>query len=231
MKTYKHIFFDLDRTLWDLEKNSDETIVELYEKHALEKAGIRPFEHFSQLYREVNDKMWAYYQRGEITKEVLRFNRFHKTFLHYGVDNPHLVKIFSEDYTRHTPMKKHVFPGAHEVLTYLRPKYSLSIITNGFEDIQHIKMKHSELHPYFDHIVTSDKAGAQKPSRAIFEHTISLLNADKSECIMIGDSYEHDIIGAANAGIDQVYFNSTGDRRGKKCTYEIFELKELMQFL
>jgi putative hydrolase of the HAD superfamily len=231
LKTYKHIFFDLDRTLWDLERNSDEAIIELYEKHGLGNLGIKPFEHFNEVYRKVNERMWAYYLKGQINKETLRFGRFHKTFLAYGVDDPHLAKRFAEDYTHLAPQKPHVFPGTHDVLNYLKGKYKLHIITNGFEDVQYIKMTHSNLHPYFEHIVTSDRAGVQKPTRGIFEYTVSLAKAVKEECIMIGDSYEVDIIGARNAGIDQVYFNNMGDKKGKACTYEISELKELMKFL
>jgi putative hydrolase of the HAD superfamily len=231
MKTYKHIFFDLDRTLWDLEKNSDEALIELYAKHKLESLGIKPFDHFNVIYRKVNERMWAYYLKGQINKETLRFGRFHKTFLSYGVDNTHLARQFAADYSHVTPKKSHVFPDTHDVLNYLKTKYKLHIITNGFEDVQHIKMKHSNLHGYFEHIVTSDRAGVQKPTRGIFEYTISLAKTSKEECIMIGDSYEADIIGARNAGIDQVYFNNMGDRKGKTCTYEISGLKELMKLL
>jgi putative hydrolase of the HAD superfamily len=231
LKPYKHIFFDLDRTLWDLERNSDEAILELYTRHRLEKIGIRPFDHFNDNYRKVNERMWGYYMKGQISKDTLRFGRFHKTFLLYGVDNPYLAKQFAEDYTRVTPTKPHVFPGTHEVLDYLKAKYRLHIITNGFEDVQHIKMKHANLHGYFEHIVTSDRAGVQKPTRGIFDYTISLAKTSSEECIMIGDHYEVDIVGAANAGIDQVYFNTVGGKKEKACTYEISELKELMTFL
>ena len=231
MKVYKHIFFDLDRTLWDLERNSEETLDDLYKQHSLDKHGVVSFRDFLDRYRTINDEMWKHYLRGDISKDVLRFGRFHKTFLHHGVNNKDLAKKFSEDYSYHAPRKKHLFEGTIDVLRYLQGKYQLHIITNGFEEIQHVKMKHSGLTSYFTHIITSDRAGAQKPSRAIFEFALQEAGAEKPESIMIGDTYEVDIIGAMQAGVDQVYFNCTGDKKGKKCTYEIFELRSLMKFL
>src|SRR5207253_1509144 len=125
ISTYKHIFFDLDRTLWDLEKNSTETIRELYDKHLLGEFGVKPFEHFFENYRSINDRMWKHYLRGDIDKETLRFSRFHKVFLEYGLDNVHLARQFGDDYISLAPYKKHLFPFTHEVLSYLQKKYEL----------------------------------------------------------------------------------------------------------
>ena len=231
MKTYQHIFFDLDHTLWDLEKNSLETLTELFETHQLSRFGVTPFSDFVKIYSEINSRMWKYYLRGDISRDTLRFGRFHKAFLEFGLDNVHLAKSFGEAYSKNAPYKTHVHDGAHEVLAYLQKKYSLHILTNGFEEIQHIKIKQSKLDPYFTHVVTSDKANAKKPSREIFEYILKLSGATKENSLMVGDNYEADIIGARNAGIDQVYFNTQGDKPGKICTKEIFSLRELFDFI
>jgi putative hydrolase of the HAD superfamily len=229
-KKYKHIFFDLDRTLWDLERNSDEVMKLLFEERELKKIGIPDYESFNNTYKPINDKLWIYYQRGDIDKATLRFARFHKTLLKFKINNPKLAVTLSELYTHHTPRKGNLVTHCNELLDYLKQhNYNIHIITNGFEEIQHIKMKHSGLTNYIDKLITADAAQAMKPDKIIFDYAMKLTGAkSKTECIMIGDSYEHDIIGAANYGMDQVYYNPTQKRAGKKCTHEISSMKELL---
>ena len=232
MKIYKHIFFDLDRTLWDFETNSTTALLELYHYHQLEIKGINSFDDFVRKYLQVNNRLWKHYQRGNIDKAALRINRFHKTFLSFGVDDYYLAVVFGEHYIKTAPLKTAVFPYTHEALSYLKTKYELHIITNGFEEVQHVKLNACELRPYFKHIITSESAGAQKPQAEIFNFALTKAVAKPEECLMVGDHYEADIVGAKKAGIDQVYFTPTPvSERRIKATYQIVSLAALKEIL
>lgn len=231
MKAYKHIFFDLDRTLWDLERNSRETLAELYEKHKLAEQGVDSFTTFHERYLEINENLWNHYLRGDLAKETLRVKRFHDTLKEYGIKNRHLAGVLADDYISKSPHKTHVLPYTHETLAYLEKKYTLHIITNGFEEVQHIKIEKSGIRNYFKHVVTSEEAGAQKPALEIFEYSLKLAKAVHYESIMIGDTIETDMEGARNSGIDHVYFNPSGKAHGHRFTHEISSLKQLTDIL
>lgn len=231
--TYSHIFFDLDHTLWDFEKNSEETLYTLFEQFELGSHGKFDCNSFYRKYKFVNVRLWDLYNKGKITQQELRERRFVKTLVGLGLAEHEVPKGLSEAYTDMCPTKSAVFPYAHEVLQYLQPKYGLHIVTNGFKDVQHIKMDSSSLHGYFKEIVTSDCCGYKKPDRRMFEYLLDRLQAKPKQCLMIGDNYECDIEGAREAGIDQVYFNPEGTRSKKrpKPTHEIMCLSELRQIL
>lgn len=230
MKQYTDIFFDLDHTLWDFAKNSKQTLKELYDLYLKDKYSLS-FEPFFSTYYRINDAFWAAYRKGEIDKESLRNRRFHETLLQFGIDNQELSTQLGDYYVHHSPRKTNLFPHAHESLTYLKKKYRLHIITNGFEEVQFLKLERSKLSAYFEEVITSEQAGFKKPHAQIFEFAIELAKADKSKSLMIGDNLEADIIGARSVGIDQVFFNPEGVTHNQKVTAEIKELKELMGFL
>src|SRR5688572_21955976 len=164
MKQYKHIFFDLDRTLWDFETNARETLLELYVKYKLPEQGVDSFDKFHERYLAINENMWKHYIRGSINKETLRVKRFYDTLKKFGIRNKHLTLALSDDYIELSPQRTNVFPHTHEVLGYLHKKYDLHIITNGFEEVQYTKLEKCNISTYFKHVITSERAGAQKPA-------------------------------------------------------------------
>lgn len=230
MKTYNHIFFDLDRTLWDFHKNSSDTLLEIMDKFSLHKI-IHDEQIFIEKYNFFNDKLWDDLRSGKIKKPELRKERFRLLMEYFNVDDEQLIGEISRYYINTTPAKKKLIPGTKEVLEYLCGKYQLYIITNGFYDVQLTKLISSGISRYFQKTFTSDKIGSAKPKPEIFNYALSYVNARKAESIMVGDDAHNDVYGAHMARIDQIYFN----REGKPCeiepTYEIKELIELKEIL
>lgn len=228
---YKHLFFDLDHTLWDFETNSSRSLSELYSQFNLSGLGVDDLDEFVAAYQRINDGCWAEYRAGRMSKDVLRTARFEKTLEEFGVYNSPVAAAFGLEYVRISPYKTGLLPGALDVLSALHGKYELHIITNGFEEVQHIKIKESKLENYFNEIITSEQAGCKKPDIRIFEFAAERTKALPAESIMIGDSLEADIVGARNAGFDQVYFNPKGEDHGEILTHEIKHLNELLAIL
>ncbi len=231
MKKYKHIFFDLDNTIWDFDSNWKEALSELYHKHRLEELGVTNLDHFISKYRERNEMMWDEYRLGKIDKPTLRDKRFELTFWDMGLDAETAPPELAAEYLYISPRKTNLFPHAHEVLSYLSKKYLLHIITNGFEEAQHIKMQESKLSPYFKEVIISEHTGFRKPDTKIFNYAMQKTGALDSESIMIGDSLEVDILGAKSAGWDTVFFNPGLKMHEEAVTYEIRSLEELIEIL
>lgn len=231
MKTYQHIFFDLDHTLWDYDRNVSESLSELYQIYELKNLGISTFEQFFASFHHVNFQLWDWYNVGKIDKENLRKERFPRIFAHAGVANLVIPASFEEDFMSRTSSKPHVFPNSKEILTYLKKKYKLHVITNGFNESQAKKMSSSGLDIFFDLVVTSETTGHKKPDPRIFFHTMDQLNTQAEHCLMIGDNPASDILGAQRAEIDQVFFNPEGKEIDLKPTYTISHLKELEALL
>jgi putative hydrolase of the HAD superfamily len=230
-KYYKHIFFDLDHTLWDFNRNSRETLEELFEIYSLKNYGIAVFEDFVQTYREVNDEKWELYRKGRLSKTELRATRFYDTLLRFEVDHPELAAEIDREYISRSPHKTNLFPHALDVLGYLSEKYQLHIITNGFTEVQDIKLTKSGLKPYFTHKITSEIAGVNKPDPKIFAFALHTAGARRDESMMVGDNLQVDIIGARKVGLDQVYFNPDKKPHGEKVTHEIDNLNHLRTLL
>ncbi len=230
MKTYTHIFFDLDHTLWDFEKNSEETLIHLFEAFNLGRYEFTITDFFKK-YSYVNKRLWQLFSAGKINQEQLRQTRFTKTLRDLGVPQSEIPFELEQEYLRLCPTKSAVFPFTHETLSYLKKKYQLHILTNGFKISQAQKMTSSKLHGYFSEVITSECIGCAKPDKRIFQHALERANVTAKECIMVGDNLEADILGAQNAGIDQVFFNPDGKRHPLKITYEISCLSELQQIL
>jgi putative hydrolase of the HAD superfamily len=231
LNDYKHIFFDLDRTIWDFETNSYETLTELAVKYKLDDRGIDSTDTFIQEYNVINNKMWDQLSKGLIDKQTLRFGRFYEALLKFNIDDKKLSEQIGNDYISISPYKTALFPNANEVLAYLNEKYVLHIITNGFDEVQHTKLKNSNIDHYFDHVITSERAGYSKPDVRIFEYSMNLANTDIASCVMIGDNLQADILGAKNAGINQVFFNHGNEVHAEEITHEINSLKELIEIL
>jgi putative hydrolase of the HAD superfamily len=230
---YKHIFFDLDRTLWDFDKSSRQAFEEIFENFELEKSGIKSAELLHDVYTLHNNKLWEQYRSGELTKEVLRGKRFYLTLKDFGIDDAKLAEKIGSEYIRLSPLKVNLFPQALNILDYLYPKYKLHIITNGFQEVQEIKIEVAELGKYFDKIITSEEAGIKKPGRGIFEYSLKKAGAKADESLMIGDDLEVDILGAKGAGMDQVLFDPEIKYITQKttATFYVVCLDELKDFL
>ena len=216
MKNIKVVFFDLDHTLWDFESNSRQTIGELLERYGVaDRYGIG-FAEFMSVYERINQSMWSAYSQGQISKDRLRSGRFKSTLNHFGVEDEKLSEDLSSDYVRESPLKTNLFPYVHEVLSYLKPKYKLGLITNGFVEVQQIKIRQSKLEGYFDKVVISEQVGFKKPDPTIFLHAASLFQTHVSSCVMVGDNLETDIRGATDAGMDAFHFDVTNIENQKK---------------
>ena len=227
----KHIFFDLDRTLWDFEKNSHTTLLQLISHFNLIEKGIDTPESFIKKYKIHNAKLWDLYREDKINKEELRSKRFLMTLAECGIDDKTLAEQFGLAYIKQSPLQTNLFSFSHEVLFYLKNKYTLHIITNGFEEVQHIKLAAADLKQYFDVVVTSEKAGVKKPNAKIFEFALEQVNAKAEESIMIGDDLAVDVLGAEKVGMQGIYFNPNKERQKKEVVHEIFCLSELMILL
>ena len=231
MDSIEHVFFDLDRTLWDFESNSEATLKELFlELDLTKKVGVSD-DVFIKEYKRINEIFWEEYRNGVIQKETLRYARFEAAMKFFGHADRELASLIGEEYIFRSPRKTNLVDGAIEVLEYLKPKYALHIITNGFEEVQHIKMESSGLDGYFQQHITSESAGAKKPSRIIFDHAAALANSHSHNSIMIGDHFEADIEGAINVGWKAVYYEPAKPRMNDFEFIHIQHLKELMDLL
>lgn len=227
----EHIFFDLDHTLWDFDRNSSEAIQELLHRHELVgKRGIT-VQLFLSIYRPINDRLWVQYREGNISKSELRARRFRDAFHRFGIHQEGLAAQFDKDYIALSPTKTHLFPGAHEVLQTLSENYRLHIITNGFKEVQDIKIKGSGLVKYFDEVITSEQAGANKPKPAIFDYAMQRTGARIENSVMIGDNMEADIKGALSVNMKAVYFNPNGVFSSEGDYISINDLRQLLHFL
>jgi len=229
-KKYRHVFFDLDETLWDFKRNSLETIHELLDQHKFEERGIEKAI-FVERYHYHNDLYWDLFRKGEISRQELRTVRWKDTLSEFDIHDDVLAKNLSEQYLLMLPNKKNLHDDSIEVLTYLKPNYSLNIITNGFEEVQMQKISNSGLASYFTHVITSERAGSQKPNKEIFKYALEISNATIAESIFIGDSIEADIHGAKAMNMDHVLFNPLKIPHKEKIEIEITSLTELKQIL
>ncbi len=228
---YNHIFFDLDHTLWDFDKNAEETLNELYHSYKLSALGLNSATLFIETYTQNNHQLWADYHLGKIDKETLRETRFKKTFLDLGL-SPDLIPLqFEDDYVNICPTKTNLFPHTHETLSYLQGKYQLHLISNGFKESTEYKVKNNLLTPYFKNVIISEVVGTNKPDKAIFQHAVDKANTTASESLMIGDSIEADIRGAMNFGMDAIYFNPNFAALPSDVNRQINHLQELTKLL
>lgn len=227
-KQYRHLFFDLDHTLWDFEENARITLLELYHQLQLEQKGVDDFGLFHKNYLAHNERLWERYRNGFIRQEELRVKRMWLSLLDFKIADDLLARNMSMRFLDLLPTRTILFPYAIEILQYLANKnYELHLITNGFEKTQHSKLKYSGLDKYFKEVITSEASSALKPNKEIFDYAFGKTGAKPWESIMLGDSLEVDIIGAMKAGIDQVFINHQNITTDIKPTYTVRSLKEL----
>jgi putative hydrolase of the HAD superfamily len=228
MKQYQHLFFDLDHTLWDFDSNSRLTLEEMYHDLSLSSRGVDDFERFHTRYLEHNRKLWDRYRKGFIKSEELRWKRMWLTLIDFKIGDEQLARQMGLRFLEQLPTRNILFPGTHELLQYLNNKgYKLHLITNGFENTQHSKLRNAAIDHYFVEVITSEGSNSLKPQAAIFEYAFAKTKAGKKESVMIGDDIEADIKGAINAGIDQVYVNHVNAIIDIVPTYTVTSLQEL----
>lgn len=228
MPKYKHLFFDLDHTLWDFDANAKETLSELYSIFDLDKRIKTPFEDFYPKYLFHNEVLWDRYHKGLISSDELKWKRMWRTLLDFKIADEPLARELSGKFLEILPTKKLLFPYTKEILDYLNEKdYELHLITNGFEKTQWSKLNNSGLGGYFTHVVTSEMSNSLKPKKEIFDYALDKAQAMLPESIMIGDNLDADIYGAMNAGMDTVFVNHINAVTDLKPTYTVTHLKEL----
>ncbi|MCS6968242.1 MAG: YjjG family noncanonical pyrimidine nucleotidase [Cytophagales bacterium] len=230
MPAYLHIFFDLDHTLWDFERNSSETLAELYEHYQLHQYGSFSVQEFTQTFHQVNQRLWSLYNRNIIDQHTLRHERFRYIWEALGAFGLPPSGL-AEDYSAICPTKPHLLPHARETLDYLTTRYRLHIITNGFHDIQQIKIRSAGIAHYFETVTTSQNAGAKKPQQAIFHYALARIGAAARQAIMVGDNLETDITGAKSSGLDAIFYNPGQIAHQEQVTLEIRCLSELQRYL
>lgn len=225
------IFFDLDHTIWDFEKNAAETLMELFETYRFNNLGITSPGLFIDTYNRNNQRLWTLYHHGKITKAQLREARFADTFTELGIDPILFPKTFETDYLRMCPQKTNLFPHSHETLAYLKERYTLHLISNGFGDAAEIKVTRCNLKKYFHTIVISEVVGVHKPHPDIFHYAVRNAHTKIGSSVMVGDSLEADIQGAQNVGMDAIYFNPNKFAVPPFVKFSITSLNELQSIL
>jgi len=232
MPFYKHIFFDLDHTLWDFDTNAKVSLTDIYGEFNLAEKVTTDFDAFYEKYLHHNKILWERYQNGFITAEELKWRRMWRTMMEFKVGDEALAKNISARFLEILPVKDGMFPHAYEILEYLKNKdYQIHLITNGFEKTQWSKIRNSKIDHFFTHVITSEASNSMKPEKEIFDFAMNQSGALLHESIMIGDNLDADIQGAMNAGMDNVFVNHIDATTDKKPTYTVTHLKELESIL
>ena len=221
------LFFDLDHTLWDFEKNSMLTFKKIFDELKIEI----PLEVFIEKYRPINHSMWEKYRKNLISQEELRYIRLEKTFglIEYKI-NSKIINDISNLYIKYLSSFPHLFPGTINLLEKLSGSYNLHIITNGFKKIQYRKLESSKIIGFFKYIFTSDEIGYKKPHPLIFKKALKIASVSPDSSLMIGDNLEVDIIGSMKQGMQAIHFNSNNDRVHDYCVI-VNNLNEIFNFL
>ena len=206
MMMYKSLFIDLDDTLWDTYHNNKECLKELYADYRFDRH-YASFEAFFDCYMPHNNRLWEQYRNNEIDRQTLIVERFRYVLSPLDMEDVGTILKINNDFLQRTTTKTRLIPGSIELLEYLRPSYRMFIVSNGFREVQFKKLSNSGLAPYFDRMVLSEDAHSQKPHKKIFDFALKNTNSRRVETLMIGDSWEADIVGGRNANIDQLWLN------------------------
>ncbi|MFN8153601.1 MAG: YjjG family noncanonical pyrimidine nucleotidase [Bacteroidia bacterium] len=232
MKKYTHIYFDLDHTLWDTDRNAEESLRELYTELNLESRGIPDFDTFHQQYKGHNEKLWGLYAENKVGKSAVRLHRFLHALQDFGVNDAATAQTLADEFIARTPRKQHLIEGARETLQSLQGKFKLNIITNGFPEAQYTKLKESGLMDFFDHVFISEEVGVHKPDPKIFHHAMKVSGAqDAASCVMVGDTFQTDIFGALNAGMKPVHYTPDQTVHHGEPVITVHQLTDLLQHL
>lgn len=221
-KHKKHLFFDLDHTLWDFDKNSGFAFDAIFKNQGFDIS----LEEFLNIYIPRNQHYWKLYQVNQISHQDLRYYRLKDVFVALNFEvSDEIIHQLSDDYIEYLPEYNHLFEGAIELLDYLKPNYQLHIITNGFSEVQDKKLHNSNIGHYFETITNSELAGQKKPNPIIFDYALGIAKASKEESIMIGDSFEADVLGALDFGIDAIFFNE----HKTEINHDVYQVNHLLE--
>jgi putative hydrolase of the HAD superfamily len=227
----KTLFIDLDDTLWDTYHNNKECLKEIYTDYGFDRY-FGSFEAFYDYYMPHNLRLWEQYRNHEIDRQTLITERFRYVLRVKGIADKEPALQLNHDFLERTTTKTRLIPGAIDLLEYLRPSYKMYILSNGFREVQFRKLTHSGLAAYFSRMLLSEDANIQKPHKEIFDYALINTNSRRSETLMIGDSWEADVVGARNAGIAQLWFNPEGlPAKGFTPTYTVRSLAEIKEIL
>jgi putative hydrolase of the HAD superfamily len=231
MQRYKNLFIDLDDTIYDFSGASRESFRETYDLLHYERY-FDSFEHYLSLYEPYNLELWRIYGEGKITKEELNRRRYSHPLECVGVNDQQLADTFCREALGRIPTKGPLMPGALELLEYLRPKYNMYILSNGFKELQSRKMRTAGIDGYFDALILSEDIGINKPNRELYEYALVRTGSKLNESLMIGDMFDTDIVGAANIGMEQMYYNPK-EKKGHAFspTYEVTHLLQIKEIL
>lgn len=228
---YRNLFIDLDNTLWDIHRNGKECLEEIYNDYGYDRF-YPTFEEYYQVYMPVNNELWSQYHNGKIKKEELIVERFLRPVRAFGIDSPEYAKRLSDDFLERTTGKTRLMDGSIELLEYLRPKYTMHILSNGFREVQYKKLENSGLMPYFTKVILSEDAGSNKPHPDIFTYALINTNSKRTETLMIGDNWDADIRGAYNSRIHQLWYNPSQEEASDfSPTYTVTSLHEIKNIL
>ncbi len=226
-KNYRYLLFDLDRTLWDFDANAENNINSLLDEYNIP---ITNKHEFYEKYNEINHRLWSAYEKGDLSKESLRWERFYRTFLEYGIDNKSLAEKFGENYLDNMPNQTILMPYATEVLMNLKERgCRMAVISNGFKEVQYRKLANSGIEKYFEAVMISEEQGVHKPCPIIFKRALASIGGNKSEALMVGDDFANDIEGAMIFGIDQFFYNYKSIPCDGGPTYDSSDLRDLIR--
>ena len=228
---YKNLFFDFDDTLWDTFHNNRACLKELYTARDFGQY-YESFDAFLAIYEPHNEHLWAQYRNHEIDRQTLIFERFHYILAPMGIHDKKRVLEINYQFLDLTTTKTGLLAGTFELLDYLKPRYRMFILSNGFREVQFKKLTNSGLAGYFEKVILSEDAAIQKPHKGIFDYALKNTNASRANSLMSGDSWEADTAGAYNSQIDQLWFNPTKEpARGFEPTYTVSSLSEIQTLL
>lgn len=227
LSEYRHILFDLDRTLWDFETNSRATLRALYNHFGLHQIRSGEAIDLEDAFHHHNELLWQKYARGEVSKSELRIRRFFEAFRSLGIEDNELAVKANDYYIDQCPKNGRLFPGTLPILDQLRGHFQLHLVTNGFETTQLRKLEYTGLTDYFDHHFVSERIGFRKPDRQLFDHVLNVIKSEPRYVLMVGDDLKNDIEGARNAGIDQVWVHAEAKDHTSEATYVINTLMDL----
>ncbi|UCD59998.1 MAG: YjjG family noncanonical pyrimidine nucleotidase [Flavobacteriaceae bacterium] len=226
-KSISDIFFDLDHTLWDFERNSALTFQKIFAEAEIEVSLSK----FLEVYVPLNLAFWKLYRENKINKPDLRYQRLKTTFDAIGYEiKDEVINILSAEYITNLAAYNNLLPNTVEILDYLKPKYKLHIITNGFQEVQTRKLVNSNISGYFNQVINSEMAGVKKPNPEIFELALHKANTRADRSLMVGDNIEADILGAKAVGFHALHFNAHNDPKHEHCVM-IHNLREIKNYL
>lgn len=230
MSKYQHLFFDLDRTLWDFEANSEDMLKEIFFELSIDSK-CKSFDSFHHKYVDINKQYWIDYRNHRITKEVLAWKRFYDTLIWCGIDDEELSKTFADKYVTGSPYKTKLFPNVIETLEKLKDHFQIHIISNGFKEVQFIKLEKSGLDKYTRTVTLSEEAEKPKPHKEFFDLALKKAQAKIENSLIIGDDLETDILGAKNYGLDYIWFNPNKIEPNTEVKQQINNFNQLNKYL